>query len=154
MVGGVITGCLAGLYYWWPKLFGRLVDERSGRWGVALVFIGIQLAFAGQFVLGAQGYPVRQHAYPPEMSAWHVLSGVGAVVLAFGLLIAAANLLGAIRNGRHAPANPWGGTTLEWRPPSPPASSATPAATAGVLYDFGSQAFDASSGGYVQIGND
>jgi cytochrome c oxidase subunit 1 len=155
MVGGVITGGLGGLYYWWPKLCGRLVDERGGRIGVALVFSGIQLALAGQFVLGAQGFPVRQHAYPPDMATWHILSGVGAAVLALGLLVAAANLLGAIRSGAPAPVNPWGGTTLEWRCPSPPPSSLTaPPAVAGELYDFGAQTFDAAVGGYVQAGND
>ncbi|HOX24693.1 MAG TPA: cytochrome c oxidase subunit I [Candidatus Krumholzibacteria bacterium] len=120
MVGGVMIAFLAGLYHWWPKLFGRLFSQRWGNVGAVLVFIGFNLTFFAQFVMGAKGMPRRYFNYPPEFEIYHQISTAGSYLLAVGLFVAAGVLVHSLLAGRHAPANPWGGATLEWQAASPP----------------------------------
>ncbi|HSB21435.1 MAG TPA: cytochrome c oxidase subunit I [Anaeromyxobacteraceae bacterium] len=120
MVGAVVTAFLAGLHYWWPKMTGRMYDERLGRISAALVFLGFNLTFIPQFLAGVAGMPRRYATYAAAFQGMNRLSTVGAMVLALGMLIAAWSLLGSLFRGRRAPANPWGAASLEWAAASPP----------------------------------
>ena len=120
MMGGAITALMAGIHYWWPKAFGRMYDEKKGRWGAVLVFIGLNVTFFPQFVMGSRGMPRRYYNYLPEFQDMHVMSTIGAYILGIGFLVTAGYLIMSLKKGRAAPANPWGGTTLEWACSSPP----------------------------------
>ena len=120
MMGGTLIAFLGGIFHWWPKMFGKMYNEFMGQVSAAIVFVGFNLTFLPQFVLGTQGMPRRYAMYDAEFTALHQLSTVGAFMLGFGLLIALGTLLASLRNGRRAPANPWGGSTLEWHCDSPP----------------------------------
>jgi cytochrome c oxidase subunit I len=121
MVGGTIMAYLGGLHYWWPKMFGRMYSEGWARFAALIVFVGFNLTFFPQFLLGYMGMPRRYHAYPEEFQVLNVLSSAGASILAVGYLIPAIYFIASLRkNGRRAPANPWGATGLEWETTSPP----------------------------------
>src|SRR5918912_1099976 len=123
MVGGTLMGYLGGLHMWWPKISGRMYPEGWARFAALVVFVGFNLTFFPQFLLGYMGMPRRYHAYPADIPVWqvlHVMSTAGASILGFGLLIPGIYFLWSMRYGRFAPANPWPATGLEWRTPSPP----------------------------------
>jgi cytochrome c oxidase subunit 1 len=120
MVGGTIMAYLGGLHFWWPKITGRMYPEALAKVSGLVVFLGFNLTFFPQFVLGYLGMPRRYHAYPPEFQVLNVLSTAGASVLALGYLLPFCYLLWSLRYGALAPANPWGATGLEWQTPSPP----------------------------------
>ncbi len=114
MVGGMVTAYLGGLHFWWPKMTGRLYPELWSRIAAATLFIGFNLTFFPQFLLGYAGMPRRYHTYPAKFQVLHDLSSVGALVLALGYLMPAVYLLWSLRWGRRAEANPWNATGLEW----------------------------------------
>jgi cytochrome c oxidase subunit 1 len=120
MFGGTVMGFLGGLHYWWPKMFGRMYSERWGRVAALLIFVGFNVTFFAQFVMGSQGMPRRYYNYLPEFTPYHVISTVGSYLLGFGFLIVLVYLIHSLVKGQPAPANPWGGATLEWQTPSPP----------------------------------
>jgi cytochrome c oxidase subunit 1 len=120
MMGGALIAFLGGIHHWWPKITGRLYHENLGRLSAFLVFSGFNLTFFPQFIMGAQGMPRRYHAYLPRYQAMHELSTVGSIVLGVGLFLALFYLLHSMFRGERAPANPWGGHSLEWQMPSPP----------------------------------
>jgi cytochrome c oxidase subunit 1 len=120
MVGGTVMGYLGGIHYWWPKISGRLYNERLARVAAAIVFIGFNLTFFPQFVLGYLGMPRRYHAYPAEFQVLNVLSSAGASILALGYLLPMVYLLWSARRGAIAGPNPWGAVGLEWMTTSPP----------------------------------
>jgi len=120
MVGGMVTGFMGGLHYWWPKISGRMYPELLGRIAAVVTFVGFNLTFFPLFVLGYLGQPRRYHSYPPEFHIFHVLSTAGASILGIGYLMPLIYLVWSARYGERAPANPWGATGLEWRTPSPP----------------------------------
>lgn len=120
MVGGALMGYLGGLHYWWPKITGRLYPEWWARFAAVVVFIGFNLTFMPQFILGYLGMPRRYYAYPEEWQALNVLSSAGASVLGVGYLIPVIYLLWSLKHGKRASANPWGAKGLEWTIPSPP----------------------------------
>ncbi|MGN6536540.1 MAG: cytochrome c oxidase subunit I, partial [Mesorhizobium sp.] len=120
MVGGMVTAYMAGLHFWWPKMTGRLYSETWARVAAAATFIGFNLTFFPQFVLGFLGMPRRYHTYPPEFQFWHALSSAGAVVLAAGYLMPLCYLGWSLFRGARATDNPWGATGLEWQTASPP----------------------------------
>src|SRR5258708_4374838 len=107
MVGGTLLAYLGGLHYWWPKISGRMYPEGWGRFSALVVFIGFNLTFLPQFVLGYMGMPRRYHYYPDEFQVLHVLSTAGAPILGVGLLIPAIYLVWSMRYGKKAAANPW-----------------------------------------------
>jgi cytochrome c oxidase subunit 1 len=150
MVGGSIFAFFAGLYYWWPKMFGRMYDERWGRVGAVLIFIGFNLTFFPQFIMGSKGMPRRYASYPAKFTIYHRASTVGAYVTAVGFAVAGLNLLHSLRKGRNAPANPWGANTLDWRPPSPPPHDnfAVPP-VADDPYDLHGWKYDPAIGGWI-----
>ncbi len=121
MVGGAIMAFLGGLHFWWPKMTGRMYYEPLARLSAVLIFVGFNLTFFPQFILGYLGMPRRYHAYPEEFQVLNVLSTAGATVLAIGYLFPATYLLYSLFKGEKAPANPWNAKGLEWeQAPSPP----------------------------------
>ena len=120
MVGGTLMAYLGGLHYWWPKMTGRMYPEGWAKLSALVVFLGFNLTFFPQFIMGYLGMPRRYHAYPEEFQVYHVLSTAGASVLAVGYLIPAAYFIWSLRYGKIAPANPWNASGLEWQTPSPP----------------------------------
>ncbi|HEY7552264.1 MAG TPA: cytochrome c oxidase subunit I [Hyphomicrobiaceae bacterium] len=120
MVGGMVSAYFAGLHFWWPKITGRMYPEMWGRAAALIIFIGFNLTFFPQFIPGYLGMPRRYHSYPPEFSVLNVLSSSGATILAVGYLLPLAYLTWSLLRGARAPANPWGGTGLEWQTSSPP----------------------------------
>ena len=120
MVGGSLTAFLAAAHYWFPKMFGKLYDERVGMVGAAAVFIGFFFTFMPQFLLGNMGMPRRYYSYPPQFQWLHVLSTGGAFLLGMALLLTLGNLLVALKMGRPAGANPWHSRSFEWLTTSPP----------------------------------
>ena len=120
MAGSNLFGLLAGLHYWWPKMYGRLYNEALASLGCVLTFIGFNATFLPQFVLGSRGMPRRYFNYLPQFQALHVASTIGSWILAAGLFLALATLLASLRRPKGMVDNPWGGKTLEWMTSSPP----------------------------------
>jgi cytochrome c oxidase subunit 1 len=120
MVGGAIMGFLAGLHFWWPKISGKLYPEAWGRLAAAIVFIGFNLTFFPQFILGYMGMPRRYWQYPPEFQVLNVLSTAGSTILAVGYLLPMVYFAWSLRYGKPAGNNPWGASGLEWQTQSPP----------------------------------
>src|SRR5213594_3478959 len=121
LIGGSLFGLLAGAYYWWPKITGRLLDERLGRLQFWLIFVAFNLTFFPQHYLGAVGMPRRIYTYRAGAGwdLWNFVSSVGAFGIGLGVLLFAINAWRS-RRGVLAPADPWDGRTLEWRTSSPP----------------------------------
>src|SRR6476619_3397144 len=139
MVGGTIMGYLGGLHYWWPKISGRLYNETLARISAGIIFIGFNLTFFPQFILGYLGMPRRYHAYPPDFQVLNVLSSAVASILGVGYLIPMIYLMWSLRYGRLAGSNPWGAVGLEWTTTSPPPTenfAETPQVTWDA-YDYG-----------------
>jgi cytochrome c oxidase subunit 1 len=120
MVGGAVMGYMSGLHYWWPKITGRLYPESWGRLAALIIFIGFNLTFFPQFVLGYLGMPRRYHTYPPEFQVLNVMSSAGATILGVGYLLPLIYLIWSLRYGPIAGPNPWRATGLEWQTSSPP----------------------------------
>jgi cytochrome c oxidase subunit 1 len=120
MVGGAVMGYLGGIHFWWPKISGRLYPEWWGRVAAVVVFLGFNLTFFPQFILGYLGMPRRYHAYPPEFQVLNVMSTAGASILGVGYLLPLVYLTWSMRYGPKAPANPWRAKGLEWETSSPP----------------------------------
>jgi len=120
MVGGAVMAYMAGIHYWWPKITGRMYPEWWARVAAGLIFVGFNLTFFPQFILGYLGMPRRYHAYAPEFQVLNVMSTAGASVLAVGYLLPLIYLLWSLRFGRKAGPNPWGAVGLEWTTSSPP----------------------------------
>jgi cytochrome c oxidase subunit 1 len=120
MVGGAVMGYLGGIHYWWPKMTGRLYPEGWARLSALIIFIGFNLTFGPQYILGYVGMPRRYSVYPAEFQILNVMSSAGASILAVGYLIPLIYLLWSARYGPPAGPNPWGAKGLEWLTPSPP----------------------------------
>jgi cytochrome c oxidase subunit 1 len=122
MVGGAVLGFLGGMHFWWPKITGRMYPEAWGRLAAIIVFIGFNLTFFPQFILGYLGMPRRywDYSHMPEWQGLNVLSTAGASILAVGYLLPMVYLFWSLRYGKPAPDNPWQATGLEWRTSSPP----------------------------------
>ena len=120
MVGGTLMAYLGGIHYWCPKITGRLYSEGWSKLSALIVFIGFNLTFFPQFVVGYLGMPRRYAAYPPEFQVFNVLSTAGATVLGAGYLLPMVYLTYAWYFGRPAGNNPWGAKGLEWETTSPP----------------------------------
>jgi cytochrome c oxidase subunit I len=120
MVGGAVMAYLGGIHYWWPKISGRLYPEFLAKLSALTVFLGFNLTFFPQFILGYLGMPRRYAAYPPEFQMLHVLSTAGASILGAGYVLPLIYLTWSWRYGPKAPRNPWRATGLEWQTSSPP----------------------------------
>ena len=155
MVGAVVTAFMAGLYYWWPKMTGRMYDETLGSLASILVFLGFNLTFVPQFLAGTAGMPRRYATYAAQFVGLNRASTVGAVLLAVGMFLALWGLLSSLRNGRRAPVNPWGAATLEWTTASPPPHDnfdVTPRPRS--PYDFSGLRLVSEEAGYVPAGKE
>jgi len=134
MVGGAVMAYLGGIHFWWPKMTGRLYPEGWARLSAILVFVGFNLTFFPQFILGYQGMPRRYHAYPEEWQVLNVMSSAGASILGFAYIFPMFYLIWSLRYGKLASANPWDARGLEWETASPPPTenfSSTPIVTEG-----------------------
>ena len=120
MVGGMVLAYMGGLHFWWPKMTGRMYPEGWAKLSALLVFVGFNLTFFPQFILGYMGMPRRYHAYPPEFQVLNVLSTAGASVLALGYVLPMIYFVWSLRYGKLAGPNPWNAVGLEWMTPSPP----------------------------------
>jgi len=120
MVGGMVMAYLSGLHFWWPKISGRMYPEAWGKLAALIIFIGFNLTFFPQFVLGYLGMPRRYHAYPPEFQVLNVLSTAGSTILAVGYILPMLYFLWSLRYGKEAGDNPWNAAGLEWKTSSPP----------------------------------
>jgi cytochrome c oxidase subunit I len=120
MVGSTITAWLAGIHYWFPKMFGKMYNERAGLFGSLMVFLGFVLTFLPQFLLGNAGMPRRYFSYPEKFQMLNVLSTAGATLLALGLLFTLGYLIIALFWGEKAERNPWQSRSYEWLTDSPP----------------------------------
>ncbi len=150
MMGGTLIAFLAGLHYWWPKMFGRMYHEGWAQLACFIVFVGLNLTFFPQFIMGSRGMPRRYARYDAEFQPFHVMSTTGALLLGVGLVICALVLWQSLRRGRKAPANPWGGATLEWHCASPPPlENFAVAPTVGDPYDFDGLVYKGEEEGYV-----
>ena len=153
MMGGAITAMLGGIHYWWPKATGRMYNEKIGRLGALIVFVGLNVTFFPQFILGSRGMPRRYYNYLPEFEPLHQLSTLGAYVLGLGFLMTAVSLLRSVMKKPDAPMNPWGGRTLEWTISSPPPYynfKTPPPVTRGPYDDYEGLVYDEKVRGYVE----
>ena len=120
MMGGTVIAFIGGLHHWWPKMTGRVYSEGWARFSALVIVVGFNLTFFPQFVMGSQGMPRRYYNYLEQFTAYHQMSTVGALLLGFGFVVMAGYLVSSLFRGARAPANPWGGATLEWMCASPP----------------------------------
>jgi cytochrome c oxidase subunit 1 len=120
MVGGTIMAYLGGLHFWWPKISGRLYPDGWARFAALIIFVGFNLTFFPQFMLGYLGMPRRYAVYPPEFQVLNVMSSAGASILGVGYLIPLIYFIWSLRYGPPAGPNPWKAKGLEWQTPSPP----------------------------------
>jgi cytochrome c oxidase subunit I+III len=123
LIGGVAFPIFAGVYYWFPKFTGRLLDERLGRWNFWLLFIGVNLAFFPMHIVGLLGMPRRVYTYQAGLGwePYNLLSSIGVLIIIAGIAVFIWNVARSYRRGDEAGNNPWGAATLEWAVPSPPA---------------------------------
>jgi len=122
LFGGSIFGLFSGAYYWWPKITGRLLDERLGLAHFWLMLIGFNVTFFPQHFLGLIGMPRRIYTYAPDLgwNFWNLVSTIGAFIIAVSFVIFIANVIRTARSGQVAGPDPWDARTLEWSIPSPP----------------------------------
>lgn len=152
MMGGTLIAFLAGLHHWWPKMFGVMYNETLARIACLLVFVGFNLTFFPQFILGTQGMPRRYAAYKPEFQLYHQLSTSGFFVLGTGLFLAAGVLIYSLFRGKKAPDNPWGAATLEWKCCSPPTTANFEVQPwVGSPYVYDDFVYDPDEEGYVEV---
>ncbi|WP_437853610.1 cytochrome c oxidase subunit I [Sorangium sp. So ce363] len=141
MVGGTVIAYIGGLHHWWPKITGKMYSERLASISCVLVFIGFNVTFFSQFVLGSRGMPRRYYNYLDQFQPLHAFSTVGSWILGLGFLVMIICFIKSLRSGAPAPANPWGGLSLEWTTASPPITEnfvRTPVVTKGA-YDFNTE---------------
>jgi len=120
MVGSAIMGYMSALHFWWPKMFGRMYPRTLAKVAAVLVFVGFNLTFFPQFVVGYLGMPRRYHFYPPEFQIYNVFSTAGAMVLGLAYLLPLLYFPYSLFKGEKVGANPWGAKGLEWETTSPP----------------------------------
>src|SRR5512135_198304 len=120
IMGGTVMGLFAGLHYWFPKITGRMVNERTAKIAWLIILIGFNVTFFTMFITGFKGMPRRYAEYLPQYQSQHIISTVGSWILSIGIAIMLFNFIRSLYKGEKAPANPWGAKTLEWQTPSPP----------------------------------
>jgi heme/copper-type cytochrome/quinol oxidase subunit 1 len=142
LFGGTLFAVMAGLYYWFPKITGRMLSEKRGKVHFWLMFIGFHLTFFVQHILGLDGMPRRVYTYPnlPGWAQMNLISSIGAAVLALAVLVMVVNIALSLRSGALAGDNPWDAWTLEWATSSPPPEqnfeSVPPVRSARPLWDL------------------
>jgi cytochrome c oxidase subunit 1 len=152
MVGSIMFAFFGGLHYWWPKMFGKMYNEFMGKLGAVLIFIGFNVTFFPQFIMGSRGMPRRYANYLPEFQELHQVSTVGAFILGIGVAVGVWTLFSSIFLGKKAPDNPWGGASMEWETATPPIEHnfhETPSVKP--VYDFGPLVFNEATGNWDRI---
>jgi len=150
MMGSALIGMIGGLHHWWPKITGKMYSEKLGSTACVIIFIGFNVTFFTQFFLGAKGMPRRYYDYQPMYQTYHVISTIGAYIMASGFLLTAYCLISSMFGGRKAAANPWGGGSLEWQCASPPPyDNFATQPKVGDCYDFRALRWDEATQGYV-----
>ena len=119
LMGAALTGAIAGLAYWYPKMTGRMLNERAGYISFWLIQIGFNVLFLGMFIVGAEGQPRRVADYAAEYGTANMVSTIGAYSIGLGFIILLWAVVHSWRHGKIAPMNPWGAKTLEWTVPYP-----------------------------------
>ena len=156
MVGGAAIAFICGLHHWWPKMTGKMYNETAGRIVAGIIFVGFNLTYFPQFIIGSHGMPRRYFDYTnlleqiPHLTFYQVISTIGGFLFVSGLVAIPVYLLHSLKRGRAAPANPWGGATMEWQTSSPPPWDnfrQPPEVTD--PYDFDHLVFDEKTQGYV-----
>ncbi len=128
LFGGSVLGLFSGFYYWWPKMFGKMLSERLGSWNFWLMVIGLNLTFGPMHILGLQGQPRRMYVWTEaragegffNLGFWNLVSSIGSFVLAFGILLFLINVVQTTRKGAAAPLDPWDARSIEWMTTNPP----------------------------------
>jgi cytochrome c oxidase subunit 1 len=120
MMGGTLIALLAGIHYWWPKMTGKMYNETLAKIASGFIFIGFNVTFLPQFIMGSQGMPRRYYNYIDQFTVFHQTSTIGSYILGVGFLIIAFYLYRSLRSDSKAGANPWGSRGLEWQATSPP----------------------------------
>ncbi|HWV83969.1 MAG TPA: cytochrome c oxidase subunit I [Capillimicrobium sp.] len=122
LMGGAVFAIFAGIYYWFPKITGRMMNEAMGKWSFALMYIGFNVTFLIQHTIGMDGMPRRVYEYPDvgNLELYNLISTIGSFILGLGILLTVINVLRSIKRGPVAGPDPWKGNTLEWFSPSPP----------------------------------
>ncbi|MCB9831115.1 MAG: cbb3-type cytochrome c oxidase subunit I [Planctomycetes bacterium] len=156
MVGSTLIAFLGALHYWWPKMFGKAYDETLAKIACILVFIGFNVTFLPQFVLGTRGMPRRYHNFLPEFQGLHQASTVGAFILAIGLFLILVYLWKSLVSGKKVTVdNPWGGSSLEWLTTTPPPHyNFVGEPPEHDVYDYHDIRYDAAIDGYVLSKNE
>src|SRR5690625_3089414 len=119
MMGGMVMALMGGLHFWWPKIFRKMYNEFLAKIACVIVFIGFNVTFLPQFVMGSLGMPRRYFNYLEQYTIYHQLSSIGSYIMALGFVLIAGYLFYSLFKGERAKANPWGGRGLEWQTPSP-----------------------------------
>jgi cytochrome c oxidase subunit 1 len=138
MVGGTLMALMGGIFYWFPKMFGKNISDKLGQYSWVFIFTGFNVTFFPQFILGQFGMPRRYFDYLPEYTSLNQISTFGSWLIAIGFLIGLYAVIKGLVSGTQAADNPWGGKTLEWQTSSPPPHEnfdKTPVVTAGP-YDY------------------
>nr|HMS64102.1 cbb3-type cytochrome c oxidase subunit I [Ignavibacteria bacterium] len=120
MFGGMGIIFFAALHYWFPKMFGKMYNEKAAKFAAYWIALGFNCLYFPMFIMGYMGMPRRYYDYLPEFQPYHITSTIGSWILVSGILFMYINLYMGLRNGKKASDNPWGGTTLEWTISSPP----------------------------------
>ena len=128
LFGGAVFGIFAGFYYWWPKMFGKMLNETLGKWNFWMMVIGMNLTFGPMHILGLQGQPRRMVVYPEKLTGegffnlhfWNTVASVGSYLLAIGIFLFLVNVFHTTRKGAASPLDPWDARSLEWLTTSPP----------------------------------
>jgi cytochrome c oxidase subunit 1 len=150
MMGSALIGMFGGLHHWWPKMTGRLYSEKLGTIAWVFIFVGFNVTFFTQFILGSLGMPRRYYDYLPQFEIYHKISTIGSYLMAVGFLLMAYYLLQSLFGGRRAPSNPWGGNTLECHCSSPPPhDNFADEQPIEDCYDYSQIDYDARTGGYT-----
>ena len=120
MMGSIALAFFAGLHHWWPKMFGKMYNEGLAKLACLIIFVGFNLTFLPQFIMGSRGMPRRYATYVPEYAPYHQASTIGALILGAGVTLMVYYLVASLFTGKKAKENQWGGVTLDWHTPTPP----------------------------------
>ena len=152
MVGSALFAYLGGIHHWWPKMFGVMYNESKGRFWTIVSFVGFNVTFLPQFLLGTRGMPRRYFDYHPQYEYLNKVSTIGSVIIGIAIVMIFWNLLRSLKTGKKAPPNPWGGVSLEWQCPSPPPlENFATAPTVGDPYDMELVQFKSDEEGYLPV---
>ena len=138
MVGGAVMAYLGGIHFWWPKITGRMYPEKLSQIAAVILFVGFNITFFPQFLLGYHGMPRRYASYPPEFQTLNIISTCGILFLGIGYIMPFFYMLWSLKYGKRASSNPWNAAGLEWQTTSPPPKEnfTTPPVIGDSPYDY------------------